>query len=98
MFFCLILSLLACNGNESNDIEINSFKGSDLNNDFPIPEKAERVTEIYFEAHEEQIKKNYIYYRFVGIGSVENEFIPEKYFAEIERWGWNQLDNKSIGQ
>ncbi len=73
--------------------EEKGFAPSAVAADFPIPENAEQIESYYNNPN----IKHGVSYRLRQIGGEQGLYNPERYFQEIEDWGWKELLDKRLG-
>ncbi|MGG0642995.1 hypothetical protein ABE021_03460 [Sporosarcina gallistercoris] len=91
--FNICLLLLCLVGCSSSYNEIISYEKAGINQDFPVPAKAES-SKVQFD--NPYIKKGEKY-RLKNIGGEQGLYPPSDYFEEINTWGWEVLKEEQMG-
>ena len=93
VFPLLALLLILVAGCSPSYDEDAGYEKSIINESFPVPANAEQVEAEFANPNIEKGVK----YNLPKIGGHQGLYPPERYFQEIEKWGWDQLTDKQMG-
>ena len=93
VFPLLALLLILVAGCSPSYDEDAGYEKSIINENFPVPANAEQVEAEFANPNIEKGVK----YNLPKIGGHQGLYPPERYFREIEKWGWDQLTDKQMG-
>lgn len=88
-----ILVVLFTTGCTPTYDEKKGYKQASINPSFPVPENAVQSELEYGNP----IIKDGVKYNLKNIGGEQGLYPPNGYLAEIENWGWNEIEDERIG-
>ncbi|WP_054950644.1 hypothetical protein [Numidum massiliense] len=78
----VVALLVSCS---QSSIDLTSFRGSEFDDEFPVPKSALIAKK----------RNSHIEYKLNGL--TEENGLPDRYFKEIKKWGWEEQKEEQMG-
>lgn len=92
-FYLLVLLVYCLVGCSPSDDKMNSYKKAGVNEEFPVPAKAEPGQVQFDNPYIQKGEK----YKLKNIGGDQGLYPPSDYLEEINAWGWEVLKEDQMG-